>query len=152
MAGKWSFSLVCVRGRRGLAESPVWVLTVIPTSWKFLFLIACAQQTLDNLCFDLRTKGISVRLSTLSFIICLHLFSWAFLCGRMCCIGNPQTNVCCPWEVLLPWVLSKILPRTSGKTDHSLKGSKTSLLFFFPMPLSFKDAAASRLACVCTYP
>lgn len=96
------FSLICMRGRRGFAECPVWLLAVIPTSWKFLILTAYAQQTLHNLCFDLRKKGISVRLSTLSFIICLHLFSLVFLYGRMCCIWNPQTNVCCPWEVLLP--------------------------------------------------
>lgn len=94
-------------------------------------------------------KGISVRLSTLSFIICLHLFSSVFLYGRMCCIGNPQ----CALSLGSPAPISsfKILSRTSGKTDHSLKSSKTSL-FFSPMPLSFKDAAASRLACVCICP
>lgn len=41
-------------------------------SSKFLILSACVQQTLKNLCFDLRTKSTSVRLSTLSYIICLH--------------------------------------------------------------------------------
>ncbi|NXL72470.1 TM104 protein, partial [Leptocoma aspasia] len=68
-------------------------LGVIPTSWKFLILTAYAQQTLDNLCFYLREKGISFRLSTLSFIIYLHLFSLVFLYGKMCCIGNPQSNL-----------------------------------------------------------
>lgn len=82
MAGKRSFSLVCVRGRRDLAGSPVWVLAVIPTSWKFLILTAYAQETWDNLCFDLRTKGNSVGLSTPHFIICLHLFSSVFMVGR----------------------------------------------------------------------
>lgn len=67
-------------------------------------------------------------------VLTYQLFAFIFLVflyGRMRCIGSPQTNMCCPWEVLLPWVLSKILPRTSRKTDHSVKGSKT-YSFFFP--------------------
>lgn len=144
------FSLICMRGRRGFAECPVWLLAVIPTSWKFLILTAYAQQTLHNLCFHLRKRGISVRLSTLSFIICLRLFSLVFLYGRMCCIGNPQTNVCCPWEVLLPWVLSKILPRTSRKTNYSLKGSKT--YSFFPQCLCHSKMQLPHVWLVCVHP
>lgn len=149
---KWGFNLVCVRGRRGLVESPLWVLAVIPTSWKFLILTCMHNRLCPIFVFDLRKKkGISFRLSTLSFIICLHLFSSVFLYRKMCCTGNPQTNVCCPWEVLLPWVLSKILPRASGKTNHSLKGSKTSLLGFFSQCLCHSKMQLPHVWLVCVH-
>lgn len=142
-----------VWGAEEVGQSPVWVLAVMLTSWKFLILTVYAQQILDSLYFALRIKRHFCQTFTLSFIICLHLFSSVFLYGGMCCIGNPQINVCCPWEVLLPWVLSKYCQELLGRQIIPLRRVRHHSFFFFffflSMPLSFKDAAASCLACVC---
>lgn len=45
-----------VWGAEEVGQSPVWVLAVILTSWKFLILQVYAQQILDNLYFALRKK------------------------------------------------------------------------------------------------
>lgn len=122
-------------------------------SSKFLILSACVQQTLNYLCFVLRTKGTSVRLSTLSFIICLHFFSpescFSIGCAALetpkpICggVGKLRSHECSPKSYCQALLGGQIIPlREIRHCD-----------FFFAVPFSSKALAASHLTCMCTCP